>query len=118
LQDYVVKRTKSERALPSVSSAMPFDLSKHPFARSHISRGILARFRDDVTTYATQENNGNETHLKCLLPEEFDRAMADKAGATSFLQRVSEHLKGLDQALKATMSSYFTNTANHMINHE
>jgi hemoglobin len=26
--------------------------------------------------------------------------------------------QNLDQALKATMSSYFTNTANHMINHE
>ena len=52
LADYVVHQSRAERGFDAVSSELPFDVTKHPNARSHSAGVLLGRLRDDVAVYS------------------------------------------------------------------
>ena len=63
LQKLVVHRTRAERELPSLLGKLPFEMGKHPNARTELATTLLRRLDDDVRTYAQQQNHSTMPQL-------------------------------------------------------
>jgi thiol-disulfide isomerase/thioredoxin len=48
---------RTQLAVP-IAETLPFDVSKHPSASSHVAKKMLERFRDEKKRYAEQTNSG------------------------------------------------------------
>ncbi len=67
LDTFVVRQTRQQQGLQPVADSMPFDLSSHPAARSHIARTMLKRLTDDAAHYA-QVSRQRLSIFKQLVP--------------------------------------------------
>ncbi|CAM9939545.1 unnamed protein product, partial [Phaeothamnion confervicola] len=67
---HVAATTRAQRGEPAVGAALPFDVSKHPAARSHVARTMLERTAEDVAWFAGAENAAARPCLAGLGPAE------------------------------------------------
>ena len=93
--------TRAVRKLPPVSAALPFDVQRHPAARSHVAQSMLQRLKDDCKVYADEQNLGTVWKMVSMLDEDIEAAVQSPASALVG-QAVSkmDTLLGLLQALK------------------
>ena len=58
LEDFVVQKTRSQLGESTLSPTLPFDVTKHPSAKSHVAQDMIGRMAQDVSDYATSMNGG------------------------------------------------------------
>jgi hypothetical protein len=107
LSNFVTNPTRAVRKLPPIPSALPFDVQKHPAARSHVAQSMLQRLKDDCKIYADEQNLGTVWKMVTLLDEEVERATQQPASplTTQAISKI-EQLVGLLQALKQRDLNY------------
>lgn len=98
LADYVSEQSRSDRGLEPVSEVLPFDVSKHRFARSHVAKELQSRLAADIKAYAEGENTGRISRLSCLLDKDIDECI--RGGAVGALAAATSKLGTLISALQ------------------
>jgi hypothetical protein len=72
LDAFIVQQTREQQGLQPVSATMPYDLSAHPAARSHIARTMLKRLTDDAAHYSQEANGAVDLKLRMFLDTDLD----------------------------------------------
>ena len=80
LAAFVTLRTRSDRGLPPIDAALPFDVSHHPDATSHVAEQMITRITTDCKVYATQENASTVAQLNGLFTDQLGGVMAAPQG--------------------------------------
>lgn len=73
-------RSRRERNLDELSPQLPFDVSRHPSARSHIAQNMISRLREDVAVYAQQQNGAVQPELKLFFDTHISQYVRDPTG--------------------------------------
>ena len=116
LTDYVTQTTLKERGIDAVDDEMPFDVRRHPIARSNMSQSTLDRLRDDVRDYATQQNGGVEAELRLFLEKDAHAYVnqPNSAGLSSAVDQVRKLLNALVE-LQQKDTVYTGQLINHIL---
>jgi len=69
LEQFVVERPRQDSGLPPVSSQLPFDVSHHDQASSHVAVLMIDRLKADMQEFASRTNNGMVKKCAFLLDE-------------------------------------------------
>ena len=83
LQRFVAARSLSERCDSVVASTLPFDVSNHSAALSHVAQGLIARLQEDVARFAEEHNSAHVPKLIGMLDQEVHTMLAAPAGAAT-----------------------------------
>ena len=107
LSNYVTNPTRAVRKLPPVSGQLPFDVQRHPAARSHVAQSMLQRLKDDCKTYADEQNLGTVWKMVSLLDEDIEAYVAAPSapGVAAAIAKM-ESLVALLTALKLKDGNY------------
>jgi hypothetical protein len=97
LEQYVLHLTRSQQKLPTVSDRVPFDVSKHVSAGSHVAQKMTARLRNDAAVFAKRMNEEAAPQLIGLLHEDVRVYVSDPASepAQKGLARAMDNVKRL-----------------------
>ena len=107
LSNFATNPTRAERGLPKVSDQLPFDVQRHPAARSHVAQSMIQRLKDDCKIYADEQNLGTVWKFLTLSDKEIETytRLPSSPGVHEALAKV-ENLISLLQGLKQKDLNY------------
>ena len=83
LGKFVVTLNRDQRGLEEVSPLLPFDVSRHPSAQTHVAKSMVTRLINDCKIYAKQENTVPVPKMCTLLDSDIDEYINNPAGSGS-----------------------------------
>ncbi|CAM9378411.1 unnamed protein product [Chrysoparadoxa australica] len=102
IESYISFGTNAQRGQGPVSDAMPFDVSLHPMAQSHVARQMWVRLKasnEDVAWFANEQRTATSAELRGFSMSEvqsYAQGGAAKLGAVkSRLESLEEQLRSL-----------------------
>lgn len=120
LNEFVTGRSREERGLCTVPSALPFAVDKHPHALSAAGQAHLTRLVKDAAVYGAQENEGQmprllhffEQDVEALVEEPRGEGMTEAVRAVRSLQAQLLALYEEDKEFVQRVSKYVVDVAN------
>ena len=90
----LVTHTRAQRGMEPLQTRLPFDLSRHPAARTDLAASMLERLHEDMRLHAAAENASSAPMLAG-----FSRAdIASCAGSATTTSRLLAHAEALARA--------------------
>lgn len=97
LNSFIAMRNRTDRNLPTISRDVPFNISHHQCAKSHVAKSMMTRMKEDAKTFAETENEGSVPKLCGFFDVQVESYMASPDGPG--LGKAIEHVEKLFKML-------------------
>eukprot|EP00760_Papus_ankaliazontas_P003017 PhM_4_TR11378/c0_g1_i1/m.4426 len=90
LDQFVRSVTRAELEMPAVEGVLPFDVSHHPYANSHVAQQMLKRLTVDMQSHAKNTNENKVVKVVGLSDADVEKMAQDTAATAPVLANLAE----------------------------
>jgi len=92
LQRFVKSLTRTDRGMEPLSPDIPFDVTHHPYSRSHIAQSMIDRLNKDCAYYAVSSNESKTPQMLGLTEAEVRALIAENDQNGEFCQAIIQKM--------------------------